>query len=107
MWEEAKTFLINQEPLRPLDHHEGLSKAAADHARDIVKTNSSGHQGSDGSTFISEGMIGLVDSEEGQLVIYSVHDVTELRRTQADLHQTHPRLVSKPTVIKPYSLAEK
>jgi uncharacterized protein YkwD len=52
VWEEAKTFLINQEPLRPLDHHEGLSKAAADHARDIVKTNSSGHQGSDGSTFI-------------------------------------------------------
>lgn len=46
----------------------------------------------DGSTFISEGMIGLVDSEEGQLVIYSVHDVTELRRTQADLHQLNAEL---------------
>lgn len=51
-WEEARNFLNNQEPLRPFDHHSGLASAAADHARDIVKNHSNGHQGSDGSAFI-------------------------------------------------------
>ena len=51
-WENAKQFLIDQEPLRPFDHHEGLFKASSDHARDIMSNNSSGHVGSDGSTFI-------------------------------------------------------
>jgi hypothetical protein len=51
-WEEAKAFLNNQEPVRPFDYHEGLEKAAIDHAKDIVKNHSNGHQGSDGSTFI-------------------------------------------------------
>ena len=52
LWEEVKAFLLNQEPLRPLDFHEGLAKAASDHAKDIVKNKSNGHTGSDGSTFI-------------------------------------------------------
>ena len=52
VWEEAKDFLMNQEPLRPFDHHEGLYRASEDHANDILRTNSTGHQGSDGSTFI-------------------------------------------------------
>ena len=51
-WQEAKTFLINQEPLRPFDFHQGLTKAADDHASDIVKNQSNGHQGADGSTFV-------------------------------------------------------
>jgi uncharacterized protein YkwD len=52
VWQEAKEFLINQKPLRPFEQHQGLSKAAQDHASDIMRSNSSGHQGSDGSTFI-------------------------------------------------------
>lgn len=51
-WEEARTFLNQQEPVRPFDHHPGLASASTDHARDIVKSHSNGHQGSDGSTFI-------------------------------------------------------
>lgn len=51
-WEEARTFLNAQEPLRPFDYHDGLAKAAADHAKDIIKNRSHGHVGSDGSSFI-------------------------------------------------------
>jgi uncharacterized protein YkwD len=51
-WEEAKTFLSSQEPLRPFDYHPGLTRAATDHAKDIVKSHSNGHQGSDGSSFM-------------------------------------------------------
>lgn len=46
----------------------------------------------DGSTFLSEGMISLIDTEDGQIIIYSVHDVTELRRTQADLRELNAEL---------------
>lgn len=42
-WEEARTFLMNQEPLRPFDFHEGLAKAANDHTKDIVKSQLNRH----------------------------------------------------------------
>jgi len=43
---------MNQTPLRPFDRHPGLLSAAQDHVKDIMQTNNTGHQGSDGSTFI-------------------------------------------------------
>ena len=58
----------------------------------VMAVNEAVLRRADGSTFVSEGMIGLVDSEEGQLVIYSVHDVTELRRIQADLRELNAQL---------------
>lgn len=46
----------------------------------------------DGSTFISEGMISLIDTDDAQLIMYSVNDVTELRRMQADLRLLNAEL---------------
>lgn len=43
---------MTQTPLRPFENHSGLLSAASDHVKDIVKTNNTGHQGSDGSSFI-------------------------------------------------------
>lgn len=46
----------------------------------------------DGSVFDSDGMVALIDVDDGQIIIYSVHDITELRQTQAELQALNAEL---------------
>ncbi len=65
--------------------------AQLDHERMILHTESLLRR-ADGSTFISDGMIGLIDTEDGQLLMYSVHDVSDMRRMQVDLERLNAEL---------------
>lgn len=48
--DEAIAFMRLQKPLPPLELRAGMVRAAKDHLNDLVKTGSSGHRGSAGST---------------------------------------------------------
>lgn len=47
--DEAITFLHSVRPVKPLSLSQGMSKAAADHAKDQSRTGKTGHKGRDGS----------------------------------------------------------